>query len=167
MTMESTSLHRWKQGVKRTIWEQYKTDWSITTHTMSTLDILRHKEGPSWEGYLDGSWGGKCLFKLRAGDWNMWTRRRHWRTQQEPECKLCHKEVETATHVIGECQCISSQRNKLIETLGLVQLARTWLQSPQQGAALLLGVGGSEVGKQWGARQNFCKAIYKAWRSTN
>ena len=68
--------------------------------------VLKYKNKPKWEGYLNGNEGGRALFKLRAGDWDMWDRRKKWDQLSNKLCRLCSNKDKSSSHLLTECEMI-------------------------------------------------------------
>ena len=58
------SLQQWKAYVKTRVAAYMQRNWLQVVSESRTLEVLLFKHEPKWEPYIDGSWGGKCLFKL-------------------------------------------------------------------------------------------------------
>ena len=68
----------WKRYVKRKISLQETKKWKNDILKSKSAKLLRNKIKPKWESYLIGNESARALFKLRAGDWDMWDKRKKW-----------------------------------------------------------------------------------------
>ena len=89
---------------------------------------------------MDGSWGAKCLFKFRVGDWDMSAKRFHWMGEEALKCRLCKRHLETIVHCLFECDEASRLSNPFIEGIGRADLVEVWRRDKEEAAALMLGL---------------------------
>ena len=93
----------WKMYIKKSVYNKEMRDWRTNMKKSSCSRVLKYKNKPKWEGYLNGNEGGRALFKLRAGDCD---RRKQWDQLSNKLYRLCSKEVESISHLLTECELI-------------------------------------------------------------
>ena len=133
-------MNQWKAYVKQGIHEKVLEEWREKIDTHRTTELLRYKQGPKWEKYIDGSWGAKCLFKFRVGDWDMGYKRVHWKGEEALGCRLCGDGPESVEHLILSCDKVAQIRNPWILKHGAVDIGDIARTEPTRATSKLLGI---------------------------
>ena len=101
--------NQWKKMVRVQVNRKEIAVWRGEVKVHKTLEWVKAKVKPKWEGYLNGSRGASALFKLRVGDWDMGAKRRHWVAEGGDMCRLCLQGKETLEHILGTCESIKAR----------------------------------------------------------
>ena len=134
----------WKRYVKRKISLQETKKWKNDILKSKSAKLLRNKIKPKWESYLIGNESARALFKLRAGDWDMWDKRKKWDKEGNKKCRICGAEVEDVQHLTTEC-----------DIKGKPEIFRRNKYKGKKGMNKILGLGMVLGEKEWAVRRVF------------
>ena len=151
------SYRTWKGYVKERIFQTEIERWLASCGRKQTLKIAV-RSAKDWGDYpcMDGSWGSKCLNKLRLGDINTVNRRRHYEKESIFHCLGCGKAREdTLEHNILSCDGAGEARKRISTAFGEEYNQKEDLEK----ARWLLGCSTELSSGEWAARHRWAASL--------
>ena len=150
MSKECGNLKNWKKYIKENSSRKEIKNWRQDIRKSTTTRSMIGKRKPKWENYMTGNEAAVALFKLRAGDWDMWERRSKW-GKNSKECRICGGPSESIVHLMTEC-----------EIMGKPDIFKKDRYTGMKGMKRILGIGMKLKRENWVSRKIFARNIMKA-----